>query len=70
MGFITTPIYCVMLIAFCIHYNADAVLEWLCKSFPLKPGYGNPDMYLDAKLCKFRLCNGVWTWAMSPVKYC
>ena len=29
----------------CIHHNADAVLKLLHKSFPLKPGFGNPDMY-------------------------
>ena len=34
----------------CIHHNADAVPEWLRKSFPIKPGFGNPNMYLDAKL--------------------
>ena len=50
-------------------HNANAVLAWLCKSFPLKPGFGNPDMYLSAMLHKFRLHNGVWAWAMSPVKY-
>ena len=53
----------------CIHHNADAMLEQLDKSFPLKLGFGKPDMYLDVKLCKTRLHNGVWGWAMSPVKY-
>ena len=45
------------------------MLEWLHKSFPLKPGLGNPDLYLGAKLHKTRLDNGVWAWAMSPAKY-
>ena len=36
----------------CIHHNADAILEWLHKSFPLKLEFGNLDMYLGAKLCK------------------
>ena len=36
----------------CIHHNADDMQEWLHKSFPLKPGFGNHDMYLGAKLCK------------------
>ena len=53
----------------CIHHNADAMLEWLHKSFPLKLGFGKPDMYLGAKLHKTRSHNGVWAWAMSPVKY-
>ena len=53
----------------CIHHNADAVLQWLHKSFPLKPGIGNPDMYLGTNLCKTRLHNGIWAWAMSPVKH-
>ena len=31
---------------FFIHYNADALLQWSCKSFPLKPVFDKPDMYL------------------------
>ena len=53
----------------CIHHNADAVLQLLHKSFTLKLGFGNPDMYLGIKLCKTRLHNGVWVWAMSTIKY-
>ena len=53
----------------CIHQNADAVLEWLHKSLPLKPGFGNLDMYFGAKLHKTRLHNGKWAWAISPFKY-
>ena len=34
----------------CIHHNVFSVLEWLHKSFPLKPRFGNPDLYLDAML--------------------
>ena len=45
------------------------MLEWLHKSFLLKRGFGNPDMYLGAQLPKTRLHNGVWAWAMSPAKY-
>ena len=45
------------------------MLEWLCKPFPLKLGFGNPDMYLCEKLCKTRSHNGVWAWTMSPTKY-
>ena len=52
-----------------IHYNADAVLERLHKAFPLKVGYVEPDMYLGAKLCKTRLHNGIWAWAVSAAKY-
>ena len=53
----------------CIHHNADDVLEWLHMYLPLKLGFGSPNMYLGAKLCKARLHHGVWTWAMSPIKY-
>ena len=53
----------------CIHHNADAVLEQLHKSFSLKLGVGNPDIYLGAKLCKTRLHDGIWAWAISPAKY-
>ena len=53
----------------CIHHNADSMLEWLHKSFLLKLRYGKPDMYLDTKLHKIRLHNGVWAWAMSPTRY-
>ena len=43
----------------CIHHNVDTVLERLDKSFSLRPGFWNPDMYLGAKLCKTRLYNRV-----------
>ena len=43
----------------CIHHNADAMLERLQKSFPLKPIFGKPEMYLGAKLHKTGLHNGV-----------
>ena len=39
------------------------------KSFPLKVGYGEQDMYLGAKLHWTKLHNDFWAWAMSPVKY-
>ena len=45
------------------------MLEWLHKLFPLKVGFGKPDMYLGLKLHKKKLHNSVWAWAMSPVKY-
>ena len=53
----------------CIHHNADVMLEWLHKFFPLNLGYGKPDMYLSAKLCKTRLHIVKWAWAMSGTKY-
>ena len=53
----------------CIHHNADYMLEQFHKSFPLKSGFGNQDMYLGAKLQETRLDNGVWAWAISPIKY-
>ena len=43
----------------CIHHNAYPILEWLHKSFPVKPEFGKPDMDLGTKLCKTSLCNGV-----------
>ena len=52
----------------CIHQNGD-VLQWLHNFFPLKQRFGNPETYLGTKLHKTRLHNGVWAWAMSPVKY-
>ena len=53
----------------CIHHNTDSILKQLHKSFPLKPGFGKPVMYLGAKLQKTRLHNEVWTWAMSLARY-
>ena len=53
----------------CIHHNADDVLQWLHKSFALKPGFKKPDMYLSAKLHKTRSHNEVWAFAISSVKY-
>ena len=52
----------------CIHHNADSMLELLHKSFLLKPGYGEPNMYLVVKLHEIRLHNGVWTWAINKFK--
>ena len=70
MGYSISPIYCAMWTnALCIHHSANGVLQQLHQFFPLKPGYGSPDMYLGAKLCKARLHNGVWAGAMSPRKY-
>ena len=31
--------------------------------------FGNPEMYLGAKLSKTKLHNSIWTWAMNPMKY-
>ena len=44
------------------------MIEQLHKSFTLKLGYGEQDMYLGAKLCKTRLHNDIQAWAMSPAK--
>ena len=64
MWYSFTPIFCVML----IHHNADVMQEWLHKPFLLKLGFGKLVMYQGSKLCKTRLHNGVWTWAMSTAK--
>ena len=53
----------------CIYHSADSMLDWLNKFFPLKPGFGNPDMFVPEKLHKTRLHNEMWTWAMGPAKY-
>ena len=53
----------------CIHHDSDFLFQCLHQSFPLKPGYVDPDMYLGAKLHKMRMNNGVWVWAMSATKY-
>ena len=45
------------------------MIQQLHKSFPLKPGFGKPDIYLNEKLHKTKLHNGVWAWAMIPVRY-
>ena len=44
--------------------HSDSMLEQLHESFPLKLGFGNPDMSLAVKSCKTRLHYGVWAWAM------
>ena len=53
----------------CIHQNADSMLECLHRSFSLKLQIDKPDMYIGANLCKTRLHNAVWAWAMCSVRY-
>ena len=43
----------------CIHHNVDSVLQNLYQSFPIKSGYGDPDMCLGAKFCKIRFHNEI-----------
>ena len=45
------------------------VLQGIHKSFPLKLGFGSPDMYLGAKLCRMKLQERAWAWAMLSIKY-
>ena len=52
-------IFCYVYDILCIHHNADYMLEWLHRSFSLKPGFGEPDMYLGAKMQKTKLHNGI-----------
>ena len=66
----TFPIHYVMLDILCIHHNADSVLMWLHISFPLKLGFGEPEMYLGAKLCRTRLHNGVWGMGNESHQVC
>ena len=51
-----------------IDHNADGVLQHLHQSFPLKPGFDSPEMYLGTKLHMTRLYNRLWAWANSPLK--
>ena len=50
------------------NHNSDSVLQILHQQFLLKPRYGKPYMFLDDKLYKIRLHNGVWAWTMHPTK--
>ena len=61
------------LLCYVEEFYASIIMQIPCwnglHSFPLKLGFGNPDIYVGAKLCKSRLHNGVWAWAMSSTKY-
>ena len=50
-------------------FNANIVLQKLNMFFPLKLGFGSPDMYPGVKLHKISLYNGVLARAISLVKY-
>jgi hypothetical protein len=53
-----------------IPHDSMSILDRNNKYFPLKEGSaGDPDMYLGAKLRKFKLPNGVMAWSMSSSKY-
>ena len=70
MGYSISCTYCVWWITFFV----SITVQILCYSSYINPFhfcwvFGNPDIYLGAKLCKTRLHNEVWAWAMSPVKY-
>ena len=69
MGLSITPTYCYVDDILCILHNADSVLVQLHKFFPLKLGFGNPSMYLGAKLHETMLHNGARAWAISLAKY-
>ena len=49
----------------CIHHNADSVLEWLHRSFPLKLAFGK-DMYIGARLCKTSMSMGKESSQICP----
>ena len=70
MGCSITHIYCVMWMT----YFLSIIVHMVCFSTytspsSLSPGFGGPDVYLGAKLCKTRLHNVVSALAMSPIKY-
>ena len=53
-----------------ISHDATATLDRMDKFFMMKKGsIGDPAIYLEAKLHKVQLDNGVFTWGMSPAKY-
>ena len=53
-----------------ISHNAEEVLTRLDKYFRIKPGsLSDLAIYLEAKLKKMRLPNGVVAWALSPARY-
>ena len=53
----------------CIHNDTISVLQHVHQLFLLKLGYAKSDMYLDTKVQKTRLHNGVWAYAKSLTKY-
>ena len=54
----------------CIHHDAEIVLTKFDKCFKLKPdSFGEPDMYLGAKVRLTKLENGLWAWALIPSQY-
>ena len=49
------------------HHDAESVLRRIDKYFKLNPSaFGDPEIYLGAKLKKMQLENGVWAWVNSP----
>ena len=46
------------------------IMKKIDKFFLLKPdSFGDPNMYLGAKIKYHKTPNGMWSWKMSPSKY-
>ena len=41
----------------CIYHNASSILQCLHMNFPLKPGFGDPDLYFEAELQPMKMSN-------------
>jgi hypothetical protein len=53
-----------------IHHDAMSILDKINGYMPLKPTlFGDPDIYLGAKLRQTQLANGIWAWGLSLSKY-
>jgi hypothetical protein len=67
----TTPMFLLYVgDVLCTAHNTVDQIKKLDKLFTMKPGsIGDPDTYLDTKLKKVMLDNGVSCWGMSPSKY-
>ena len=53
-----------------VQYDARPILERIDKFMKLKESsFGDPDIYLGAKLKKLQMDNDVWCWSIIPSKY-
>ena len=54
----------------CICHDAKAEIHKIDKFFTMKKGsFGDPDVYLGAKVKRMEMPNGVQAWALSSSKY-
>ena len=69
MGNSISSIHHVMFMTFLVSITMQILFQQLHKSFPLKLGFGNRNIYLCVKFCKTRLHDGIWAWEINPIKY-